>query len=73
MATVETRSLEEILRDLPQELREEVQDFVEFLLSRKVRRVKRIPTFAWAGALADMKEQYGSVELQHKIADWRSE
>ncbi|MGA9099998.1 MAG: DUF2281 domain-containing protein [Methanotrichaceae archaeon] len=27
----------------------------------------------WRGALEDMKDQYSSVELQHKIQEWRSE
>ncbi|RQW79358.1 MAG: DUF2281 domain-containing protein [Methanothrix sp.] len=27
----------------------------------------------WRGALEDMKDQYTSVELQHKISEWRTE
>jgi hypothetical protein len=27
----------------------------------------------WRGALEDMKNEYTSVELQHKISDWRAE
>jgi hypothetical protein len=27
----------------------------------------------WKGALQDMKDQYTSVELQHKILEWRGD
>ncbi len=71
MTIAESRPLEEMLQDLPQDLRTEVRDFVEFLLQKRARKSKRAPTFSWAGALADMKDQYTSVELQHRIAEWR--
>ena len=73
MAVTESRSLEEMLQNLPQDLRAEVRDFVEFFLERRTRKAKKGPTFSWAGALADMKNEYTSVKLQHKIAEWRAE
>ncbi len=27
--------------------------------------------FSWEGALADLKDQYSSVELQHEAMEWR--
>lgn len=66
------QSLKELTEKLPPELRQEVRDFVEFLLERRVaRRPKRKPRFEWAGALKDLRDRYTSVELQHKIVEWR--
>jgi hypothetical protein len=64
-------TLKELIEWLPPELQEEVQDFVEFLLEKQARKAKRKPELNWAGALKDLGERYGSVELQHKIAEWR--
>ena len=65
------QTLKEMVEQLPPELQEEVRDFVEFLLVRRPRRPKRKPKFDWAGALRDLRGRYSSVELQHKIAEWR--
>jgi len=65
------QTLKEMVEQLPPELQEEVRDFVEFLLVRRARRPKRKPKFDWAGALRDLRDRYSSVELQHKIAEWR--
>lgn len=65
------QSLKELTEKLPPELQQEVRDFVEFLLERRARRSKRKPRFEWAGALKDLRDRYTSVELQHKIAEWR--
>jgi len=66
------KSLEELIKELPPDLRQEVQDFVEFLLERKVNRKKlQKPRLDWKGALKDLRDQYTSVELQHKAMEWR--
>ena len=65
------QTLKDLIEQLPPELQEEVRTFVEFLLERKARRSKRKPKFDWAGALKDLRDRCGSVELQHKIAEWR--
>ena len=65
------QTLNELIEQLPPELQEEVRGFVEFLLERRARKTKRKPKFDWAGALKDLRDRYTSVELQHKIAEWR--
>ena len=65
------KSLEEQLRELPPELKQEVSDFVQFLITRRRERARGKPTFGWAGALKDLGGQYTSVELQHRISEWR--
>jgi hypothetical protein len=65
------KNIEERIKDLPPELRQEVEDFVNFLIERRIKRPRGKPEFNWAGALKDMRQEYTSVELQHKIAEWR--
>jgi len=65
------QTLKELIDQLPPELQEEVRDFVGFLVEKRLKRPRGKPRFDWAGALADLRDQYTSVELQHKIAKWR--
>jgi hypothetical protein len=67
------KSLEELVRELPPDMAAEVRDFVEFLLSKQERRAGRSLQLDWAGALRDYREQYTSVELEHKALDWRGD
>jgi hypothetical protein len=65
------RPIEELIKELPPDLQREVEDFIEFLLKKRVHKPRSVPNFEWAGALRDMRDQYTSVDLQHKIAEWR--
>ena len=69
--SVENPTLEELVRELPTDLRAEVQDFIEFLLAKRGQRVRGALRQNWAGALRDSSQQYTSVELQHKASEWR--
>ena len=66
------KPLEERIKDLPPDLQREVEDFVDFILTRREALPPGKFSFDWAGALKDLRDQYTSVELQHKIADWRA-
>ena len=61
----------ELIKELPPEIRREVEDFVDFLMKKRVKKARGKPRFNWAGALKDLRNQYTSVELQHKISEWR--
>jgi hypothetical protein len=63
-------SLEDRIKGLPPDLRREVEDFVDFLIDRRVPRPKGKMEFDWEGALADLRDQHTSVDLQHKILEW---
>lgn len=65
------KSIEERIKELPPELQQEVVDFIDFLTERRLRQPRGKPNFDWAGALKDLRDQYTSVELQHKISEWR--
>jgi len=59
------------IKELPPELQQEVEDFIEFLREKRLKRTRGKPNFGWAGALKDLRDQCTSVELQHKISEWR--
>ena len=62
--------LEELVKELPLDLQDDVRDFVESLLEKRVRKPKAKLTLEWKGALRDLRDQYTSVELQHKALQW---
>jgi hypothetical protein len=66
-------ALPELVQSLPPEMQQEVQDFIEFLLEKQGRRPKGPFKLDWRGALRDLRDQYTSVELQHKITEWWTE
>ena len=70
----QTNALEKLVKEVPPEYQEEVKEFVVSVIKRKkqIKKPKGKPTFKWAGALADLKDKYTSVELQHKISEWMS-
>jgi len=67
------QSLKEMVEQLPPELQEEVRDFVEFLLVRRVCKRGRKLRQDWAGALRKYRNQYTSLELQRKALEWRGD
>jgi hypothetical protein len=71
--SVSVKQIEELVQELPVEAQEEVLDVVEFLLLKHGRRTGRIPRQDWSGALREHREQYTSIELQHKALDWRGD
>jgi len=66
-------SLQELIEQLPPELQQEVRDFVEFLLEKRLSKAKTKKgelKLGWRGALRDLRDKYTSVELQHKSSEW---
>jgi Protein of unknown function (DUF2281) len=60
------------LDELPPDVKREAMLYIEFLMNKRAAppgnaRMK----LSWAGALEEFKDQYTSVELQHKAAEWR--
>ena len=67
------RSLEELIQELPPDLRAEVRDFVEFLLAKRARTSGRRLRQDWAEALKGVDPSLSAVDLQHRATEWRSE
>jgi hypothetical protein len=64
------KSLEEIIKELPLEYRQEAEDFARFLLEKQPKKTGGKFRFDWEGALEELRDQYTSVELQHKLLEW---
>jgi hypothetical protein len=68
----EAKKLEDIIKELPEDLIKEVEDFALFLLEKRKREEteKKKPTLSWAGGLSEFNGKCTSVELQHKVLEW---
>jgi uncharacterized protein DUF2281 len=64
------KTLEELMRELPPELQQEVHDFAKFLFETRVRPKHRKLSLNWAGALAEFRDQFTSLDLQKKALEW---
>ncbi|MDZ7261883.1 MAG: DUF2281 domain-containing protein [candidate division KSB1 bacterium] len=64
------KAIEELVNELPPELRQEVRDFAQFLLDTKVRPKQKKLRLSWAGALREFRDQFTSLELQKKALEW---
>jgi len=64
-------SIEEKLKQLPQDLQNEVNDFIEFLLTKRMAKKKKKPMLDWIGGLKEYRDQFTGLELQKKSLDWR--
>ncbi|GAB4503713.1 MAG: DUF2281 domain-containing protein [Anaerolineales bacterium] len=67
------QTLKEIVEQLPPDLQQEVEDFVEFLLKKRARFKQKRLRLTWAGALREFREQYTSLDLQKKALEWWGE
>ncbi len=67
-----TKSLEEMVREVPPEYRDQLRNYVKSVLGRRSVEQSGKPQFTWAGALEGLRDQFTSVELQHRIARWRT-
>ncbi len=67
------KEIEMKVRRLPENLKKEVLDYIEFLLQRQQSREirKKKFKFDWEGGLSEIRDEFTSVELQHKALEWR--
>jgi hypothetical protein len=67
------KEIEVRMEKLPEYLRREVLDYIDFLSIKykgKLRNEKKFE-FDWEGGLLEVRENFTSVELQHKSMEWR--
>ena len=65
-------NIEDKIQQLPPFMIGEVEDFLDFLLTKAKVRSKGKLTQTWAGALKEFSDQYTSMELQKKALEWMS-
>lgn len=60
-------------KELPEYLRKQVLDFMEFISKKHKIRDEEINSFSfeWEDGLSDIKNRFTSVDLQHKSLEWR--
>ena len=67
--------IEKKLNELPDNLKKEVLDFIDFLMFKSRKSAEKEENkefiFDWEGGMADYKEKYDSVKLQHLSQAWR--
>lgn len=70
---MEQDELEKKVQMLPQSLRSKVLEYVNFLIEKKEtdQHSNENFSFSWEGGLSELKDQFTSVELQHKVNKWR--
>ncbi|HKP13371.1 MAG TPA: DUF2281 domain-containing protein [Blastocatellia bacterium] len=67
------KSLDDKVRELPPELQQEVESFIESLSDRMKSKDAVQLRLDWRGALQELSAEYSSVDLQHKALDWWKE
>ena len=69
---MEPNEIESKIKSLPDDLKTEVMDYIDFLIRRKKHGMQTGNfDFNWEGGLSELKDQYSSVSLQHKATEWR--
>ena len=64
-------SIAQKIQNLPPDLQDQANDFIEFLINKKKRRIRKTPKLNWIGGLRQFKNQYTALELQKKALEWR--
>lgn len=67
------KTLQNKISKLSPEYRKEVEELVEFLLSKQKSKTAAKLKQDWSGALKDLKDKYTSLELQKKALEWRGD
>lgn len=67
------KTLEELVRELPPDMQEEVREFAQYLLEKRTKGKKKFLAQTWAGGLKEFRDQYTSLELQQKSLEWRGD
>ena len=70
---MKTHEIEAKIDKLPDHIKPEINDFIDFLLAKYGDKKidKSEFNFDWEGGLSKLKNKFTSVELQHKAMEWR--
>ena len=61
------------IEKMPPDLLSEVMDYIDYLMHKYsiVSKTKTTFDFSWEGGLTEISKKYTSVDLQHKVSEWR--
>ena len=67
------KEIEGKVQELPDDMKREVLDYMEFLLIKYkgIKPKSKKFRFDWEGGLSELRSKFNSVELQHKALEWR--
>ena len=67
------KQIEIKIQSLPEDLKREVLDYMDFLLKKYKGTKSKAKKFRfdWEGELSEMRGEFTSVELQHRSLEWR--
>ncbi len=63
-------TVEELINELPPDMKREVYDFARFLLESRAHPRQKKMRLTWAGALREYRDKFTSLELQKKSLEW---
>jgi hypothetical protein len=69
---MQEKKLEDIIKELPEDLRKEPEDFAQFLWEKKFIRSpkQRKLSLTWVGGLKEYRDKFTSSDLQKKALEW---
>lgn len=68
--TMLEKEIESQIRKLPEHLKKQLLNYINELV--KDQDKSKAPfEFRWEGELEDINDHYSSVDLQHKVSEWR--
>jgi hypothetical protein len=68
----ERKKLEDIIKELPQDLRKELEDFAQYLWEKKFKQgfKRKKLSLTWVGGLKEYRDKFTSLDLQKKALEW---
>ncbi len=67
------KSAEQIIKELPPEVQQEVLDFAEFLMNKRKPAKRKRMRLDWIGGLKEFRDRYTALELRKKALEWWDE
>ncbi len=68
-----SKDIELKIRKLPDTLIPQVLEYIDLLISKQTpkKNGKKKFKFDWEGSLSHLKKNFTSIDLQHKVSEWR--
>jgi len=66
------KKLEEIIKELPEDLRRELEDFAQYLWEKKFKQgfKRKKLSLTWVGGLKEYRDKFTLLDLQKKALEW---
>lgn len=64
------KTIEQKLERLPQNLQQEVMDFLDYLLEKQKKKSHKTLKLDWVGGLKEYKDKFTAIELQKMSMEW---